>query len=204
MKIKILKSFLLLFSLIFIVSGCSVLQTFSNITRLKYKISSASNYQIAGIDVRNKKSVKDFNAVDILKLSTGLMKGNLPLTFVLNIEAKNPNDGSGGYPATDISIANFPWRLFVNDKEVVSGELKEPILVPGRGESTIIPLQIQFDVAKSFKEKSLDDLLGLVLQIAGAGGSTSNLKLKAQPSLGSPIGNIKYPEEITIVDKTFN
>lgn len=204
MKIKILKSFLLLFSLIFILSGCSVLQTFSNITRLKYKISSASNYQIAGIDVRNKKSVKDFNAVDILKLSTGLMKGNLPLTFVLNIEAKNPNDGSGGYPATDISIANFPWRLFVNDKEVVSGELKEPILVPGRGESTIIPLQIQFDVAKSFKEKSLDDLLGLVLQIAGAGGSTSNLKLKAQPSLGTPIGNIKYPEEITIVDKTFN
>jgi len=54
------------------------------------------------------------------------------------------------------------------------------------------------------REKSLDDLLGLILQVSGAGGSTSNLKLKAQPSLGTPIGNIKYPEEITIVDKTFN
>jgi len=82
--------------------------------------------------------------------------------------------------------------------------LKEPLTVPGKGEATIIPLQIQFDIAKSFKEKSIDDILGLVLQAAGAGGSTSNLKLKAQPTIGTPIGNIKYPEEITIVDKTFN
>lgn len=184
--------------------ACSVLQTISNISRLKYKIASAANYQLSGVEIRNKKSLKDFNAMEVLKLSGGLMRGSLPLTFTLNIEAKNPNDGSGGFPATDISIANFPWRLFVNDKEVVSGELKEPVLVPGKGEATIIPLQIQFDVAKSFKEKSLDDLLSMVLQVAGAGGSTSNLKLKAQPSLGTPIGVIKYPDEITIVDKTFN
>jgi len=204
MKKIFLTKILIMVCLAIIINSCSVLQTLSNITRLKYKIASTSDYQLAGIDVRNKKSLKDFNAVDVLKLSSGLVRGSLPLTFTLNIEAKNPNDGSGRYPAADITIANFPWRLFVNDKEVITGELKEPILVPGKGESTVIPLQIQFDLAKSFKEKSLDDLLGLALQAAGAGGTTSNLKLKVHPSLGTPIGNIKYPQEITIVDKTFN
>lgn len=204
MKKSLRVNLVLLFLIAAFVSSCSVLQTIGNISRLKYKIGSAANYKLAGIDIRNKKSIKDFNPIDVLKLSGGLVKGSLPLTFTLNVEAKNPNDGNGGFPATDISIANFPWRLFVNDKEVVSGELKEPVLVPGKGEATIIPLQIQFDLAKSFKEKSLDDLLGLILQVAGAGGSTSNLKLKAQPSLGTSIGIIKYPDEITIVDKTFN
>ena len=204
MKKRLSKNLFLVLLSVLAVSACSVLQTISNISRLKYKIGSATNYQLAGIDVKNKRSIKDFNAMEVLKLSGGLMKGSLPLTFILNVEAKNPNDGSGGYPATDINITNFPWRLFVNDKEVVSGGLANPVLVPGRGEAAIIPLQIQFDLAKSFKEKSLDDLLGLILQVSGAGGSTSNLKLKAQPSLGTPIGNIKYPEEITIVDKTFN
>lgn len=204
MKTKAAKYFAIIILMTFIINGCSVLQTFSNITRLKFKVGSTTNYQIAGVEVKNKKSVKDFNAMEVLKLSSSLIRGSLPLTFILNIEAKNPNDGSSGYPASDISLSNFPWRLFVNDKEVVSGELKEPVIVPGKGETTIIPLQIQFDVAKTFKEKNLDDLLSLVIQAAGAGGSTSNLKLKAQPSLGTPIGNIKYPEEITIVDKTFN
>lgn len=204
MKKILSKNLLLIFTVVVFVSGCAVLQTISNVSRLKYKIGSTTNYQLAGVDVKNKKSIKDFNAMEVLKLSGGLLKGSLPLTFTLNVEAKNPNDGSGGYPATDIKLTNFPWRLFVNDKEVVSGELKEPLTVPGKGEATIIPLQIQFDIAKSFKEKSIDDILGLVLQAAGAGGSTSNLKLKAQPTIGTPIGNIKYPEEITIVDKTFN
>jgi LEA14-like dessication related protein len=204
MKTKVIKFFAIIIIMTLFIYGCSVIQTFSNITRLKYKIGSATNYQVAGVDVKNKKSVKDFNAMEVLKLSSSLLRGSLPLTFVLNIEAKNPNDGSGGYPASDISISSFPWRLFVNEKEVVNGELREPVIVPGKGEATIIPLQIQFDLAKTFKEKSLDDLLDLVLKAAGAGGSTSNLKLKVQPSLGTPIGNIKYPEEISIVDKTFN
>jgi hypothetical protein len=175
-----------------------------NFSRLKYKIQSANDYRISGITITDKKSLKDFNAIEILKLTSGFAKGNLPLTFLLNIEAKNPNDGSSGYPRTDISIAAFPWRLFLNDKETVKGDIAQPVFVPGKGESVIIPIKIEFDIAKSFKEKSLDDILSLLLQIGGVKGSTSNLKFMVQPVLGTPLGNIKYPDEITIVDKTFN
>ncbi|MHB8931444.1 MAG: hypothetical protein ACYC5R_12685 [Melioribacteraceae bacterium] len=192
---------ILLFS---IVSGCTVYQTISNVSRLKYKINSATDYKVIGISIANKKSLKDFNSLELLKLTAGLMRGNLPLTFLLNIEAKNPNDGNGGFARTDLNISSFPWRLYLNEKEIVQGNIAEPVFVPGKGESVIIPIKIEFNIAKSFKEKSMDDILLLLLQIGGAHGSTSNLKMIAKPVLGTPLGKIEYPNEITIVDKSFN
>jgi hypothetical protein len=185
-------------------AGCAVFQTVSNVSRLKYRIHSARNYRVMGIELGDKKSLRDFNSLEILKLSAGLVRGNLPLTFLLNVEADNPNDGTGGYERTDININSFPWRLYLNDKETVKGDIESPVFVPGKGESVLIPIQIEFDAAKSFREKNLDDLLAFLLQMGGVKGSTSNLKLIARPVLGTPFGRIEYPDEITIVDKTFN
>jgi len=187
-----------------ILSSCSVYQTISNISRLKYKIYSATDYRIAGVVIAEKKSIKDFNSIELLKITSGFINGNLPLTFLLNIEAKNPNDGNGGFARTDLNIASFPWRLFLNEKEIIQGNITEPVFVPGKGESVIIPIKIEFNVAKSFKEKSMDDILLLLLQIGGVHGSTSNLKMVAKPVLGTPFGKLEYPDEITIVDKSFN
>ena len=185
-------------------SSCSVYQTISNISRLKYKIFSAKDYKIIGISIADKKSLKDFHSIELLKITAGLVKGNLPLTFLLNIEAKNPNDGNGGFERTDLSIASFPWRLFLNEKEIVQGNIAEQVFVPGKGESVIIPIKVEFDVAKSFKEKSADDILLLLLKAGGVHGSTSNLKMIAKPVLSTPFGKLEYPDEITIVDKSFN
>lgn len=201
MNVRRLISLLLLIT---ILGGCSVLKTLENVSRLKYKIHSAVGYKVLGISIDNKKSIKDFNSLEMLKLSSGILKGSLPLTFSLNIEAKNPNDGSGGYPQTDLTLESFPYKLFINDKEIITGDIDSPVLVPGKGESTLIALNIEFDIAKSFKEKSLDDILSLLLNLGGVGGSTSNIKLLVRPAIGTPIGKINYPNEITVVDKTFN
>jgi len=198
------KIFLILLITLLIVTGCSVYQTISNVSRLKYRIYTAQNFQIIGIPLADKKSLKDFSSLELLKLTDSVLKGNLPLTFLLNIEAKNPNDGSGGFQRTDLNITSFPWRLYLNDKETVRGNITQPVFVPGKGESAIIPIQVEFDVYKSFKNKSMDDILLLLMQVGGVKGSTSNLKLIAKPVLGTPFGKLEYPDEITIVDKTFN
>ncbi|MBM4171202.1 MAG: LEA type 2 family protein [Ignavibacteria bacterium] len=198
---KIISTILLI---IFLFVGCSVLKTVENFSRLKYKIHSSTDYQILGINIKEKKSLNDFSSFEMLKLTTGLLKGTLPLSFTLNVETKNPNDGSGGYPKTDLSIESFPWHLLLNDKEVLNGNIPQPILVPGKGESTLIPLRIEFDIAKNFKEKNIDDILFLVLQMGGLKGSTSNLKLITRPVVGTPMGSIEYPNNITIIDKTYN
>lgn len=187
-----------------VISGCSVIKTLENISRLKYRIYSVTNFKVGGISIQNKKSVRDFNSIEMLKLSSAILKENLPLTFALKIEAKNPNDGSGGYPKTDMTLESFPYKLFINEKEIFSGDIENPILVPGKGEETFITLNIEFDVAKSFKEKSLDDILSFLLNLGGIGGSTSSLKVIAKPTIGTPLGKLNYPNEITIVDKTFN
>lgn len=196
----------ILFSIaaLILITSCSVLQTFENISRLKYKIHSTSDYRISGISPSNKKSLKDFSALEVLKLTSAVTKGSMPLVFTLNIEAKNPNDGTSGGTRTDLSITSLPWKLFVNDNQVITGNISEPIFVPGKGESVFIPIQIEFDILKSLKEKSLDDVFNLLLNVGGIDGSTSNLKLKIQPVLGTPVGNIGYPSEITVIDKSFN
>lgn len=196
--------FIIIFVSLSILSSCSVYQTISNISRLKYKIYSATDYKVVGITIADKKSLKDFNSIELLKITSGLVRGSLPLTFLLNVEAKNPNDGNGGFARTDLNIASFPWRFYLNEKEIVQGNIDQPVFVPGKGESVIVPIKVEFDIAKSFKEKSVDDILLLLLQAGGAHGSTSNIKLIAKPVLGTPFGKLEYPDEITIVDKSFN
>jgi len=194
----------ILLPVIIFIAGCSVFKTIENVSRLKYKIQSAAEYKVAGINVGDKKSLKDFKSLEALKITASAIKGTLPVTFTLFIEAKNPNDGSGGYPSTDISIQSFPWRLFINDNETITGNIGQPVFVPGKGESTVIPIMIEFDIMKNIKEKNVDDIIELALQLGGIQKSTSNLKLLVKPVIGTRLGNISYPSEITVVDKTFN
>jgi hypothetical protein len=202
--LRILRSISAFLLLVIFVSGCSIFRTIENVSRLKYKIQNASDYKIAGISIGDKKSIKDFKALEALKITSSVMKGTLTVTFTVYIEAKNPNDGTGGYPRTDLSIQSFPWRLFINDNETVTGNIGEPVFVPGKGESTIIPINVEFDIAKNVKEKNIDDIIALTLQLGGIQKSTSNLKILVKPVIGTPLGNITYPDEITVVDKNFN
>ena len=123
---------------------------------------------------------------------------------MLNVEAKNPNDGKGGYNRTDATLQNFKWRLFLDDKETISGDLDQPVTVPGTGEVTDIPLRINIDLLKFFKDKSYNDLINLALALGGSKGSSSKITLYATPTVSSPFGNITYPGELKLVDYTFS
>jgi len=187
----------------FLFQSCSVVKTFTNLSRLQFKLGSANNVQVAGINVMGKTRVSDFSAMEILSIASSFSKGVLPLTFTLNVEAKNPNDGTGGYAATNATISAFPYRLNINNKDLLSGNIGAPVSVPGTGQVTIIPLQITFDLAKSFKDGSYQDLLNVALQVMGVGKGSSNIQLYAKPTVGTTFGNITYPGELKIVDLNY-
>ena len=63
---------------------------------------------------------------------------------------------------------------------------------------------MSLDLIKFFGDKGLENIVNLALNVGGAQGSTSNLKLIAEPVLGTPLGDMKYPEPLTIIDKQFN
>jgi hypothetical protein len=197
-KILFLSVLLLLTS-----SSCSVYETMVNLSRLKFKLGNVNNLTLSGINISNKKSISDFNTVELLKLTSVITSGKLPASFTLNVEAKNPNDGSGGYPKTDATLKAFPWKLEINNVETISGNIGNPVSVPGTGEVTNIPLTMNLDLIEFFGNKGLDNLVNLALALGGQQGSSSKLTLYATPTVSSPLGDIKYPGELKIVDQSF-
>jgi len=198
-NLKLFLPLLLIFALTNI--SCSVYQTIVNISRLKFKLGVVNNFTLGGINLNNKKSVSDFNAMELLKLTASFTNGSMPASFTLNVNAVNPNDGTGGYQKTNATIVAFPWRLMINDKETISGDLGAPFSVPGTGEVAVIPIQINVDLYKFFKDNNYQDIINLAMNLSGSGPSGStNLALYAKPTVSSPIGNITYPQELKIVN----
>lgn len=189
-----------------VISGiqCSVYETLTNVSRLKFKVGAVNGFQINGVSLSGKSKLADFNALDAIKLTAAFAQGSLPASFVLNVDAKNPNDGTGGYKKSDATIQNFKWRLFLDDKETISGELDQPLTVPGTGEVTTIPLRINIDLMKFFKDKGYDSIINLALALGGVQGSSSRVTLYATPTVSSPFGNITYPGELKLVDTEFS
>jgi len=198
------KLILLLIAGLLMTSGCSVYQTVVNLSRLQFKLGDVNNFTVSGINISNKKSLQDFNALEILNLTQVIASGKLPASFTLNVEAKNPNDGSGGYPKTNATIKEFPWRLEVDDVETIAGNIGTSVTVPGTGEVQNIPLTMNIDLMEFFGNKGLENLVNLALTLGGQQGSSSKLALFATPTVTSPIGDIKYPGELKIIEQSFS
>lgn len=190
----------------FVISGiqCSVYESFTNLSRLQFKVGEVDGFQINGVSISNKSKLGDFNPLDVLNLSSAFAQGTLPASFVLNVEAKNPNDGTGGYKKSDATLQNFKWRLFLDDKETVSGDIEQPIAIPGTGDVTTIPIRINIDLIKFFKDRGYESIINLALALGGNQGSSSKITLFATPTVSSPFGNITYPGELKLVDTQFS
>lgn len=197
------KLLLLSVALLLTTSSCSVYQTMVNLSRLKFKLGAVNNFIVGGVNISNKSSLQDFNALEVVNLTTAIASGKLPTSFTLNVEAKNPNDGTGGYPKTDATLKAFPWRLEIDDVETISGNIGTPVTVPGSGEITNIPLTMNIDLIEFFGNKGFDNLLNLALALGGQQGSSAKLSLFATPTVSSAIGDIKYPGELKIVEQNF-
>ena len=197
------KLYIYAFILVLTVSGCSVYQSIVNLSRLQFKLGNVNGFALNGVNLSGKSKLSDFSSIEILRISQAVASGSLPVSFVLNVQAKNPNDGNGGYPNTNATITDFPWRLLINGNETISGGLKNNVSIPGTGEVSIIPIQMSLDLVKFFQNKGYEDLINLALAIGGNKGSASNLTLYARPTVSTSLGPIKYPEELRIVSLSF-
>lgn len=190
-----------------LMAGCATLgeiaSVMTNLQRLKFRVAGVSGFALAGIDISNKQKVADFSVLDAFKLMKAFNDRRLPASFILNVEARNPNDGTGGSTQTVSTLTSFEWRLLIDNKPTVSGNIDKPIEIPGTGQATAIPLSISLDLVEFFKDKGYDDLLNLALALGGARSDISRISLDAQPRVSTPLGEITYPGRITIVAKEF-
>ncbi len=185
-------------------TSCGLYNSIMNLSKLQYKLGSVDNFRVANIKINSKSKLSDFSTADILNLTSKVASGDFPVSFTLNVLAKNPNQNSTTSSSTEITLESFPWTLYIDGVKTISGNISNPVTVPSVKSATIIPLQISLDMLDFFKDNGLSKIVNLALTLGGKNGSTSKIRIVAEPTLGTPLGKMTYPSPITIIDKTFN
>ncbi len=190
-----------------LLSSCNVLKemqkSITNLSRCKFKLESVNGFSLMGVNLSNKSSISDFSLVDGAKLAAGFARGEFPASFTLNVAAINPNDGTGGTQQTSATLTSFAWTLILDNTLTINGDIKDPITIPGTGQQSIIPLQMNLDLAKFFKDKGYESVVNLALALGGVNSSPSRITLRATPRIRTSLGDITYPGAIDIVDREF-
>ncbi|HAX48756.1 MAG TPA: hypothetical protein DCX92_07205, partial [Bacteroidetes bacterium] len=173
-----------------------------NVQRLQFKLDKVTGMKVANVSLSNFTSISSIGVIDAANLLAAFTQGKLPVEFTLNVLAKNPNDGTGGTKQSSAVIENLAWRLFIDSKETINGNVGN-ISVPGVGQSTNIPILMSFDLLKFFSNGQYNDLINLALALGGKSGSSSRVTLKVKPTVSTILGPITYPGEFDVVDTEF-
>jgi LEA14-like dessication related protein len=174
MKVIKLKIIIVLFAVGTTFISCDVLSGIVSFVNCKYEFAGFSNPSVAGINLSNTTNINNLGAASLLKLTTGILSGNLPLSFTVNINATNPN-------ATIAQIAGLDWGIDLNSSNVLSGTLDHSVSIPGNGGQTVIPLAIQTDLLQLFKGESKENIMSFVNHLLNTGEDSSNVAIRIRP-----------------------
>ena len=186
------------------VTACGVFNSLGDFSKLKFRLSSADNITLGGININNKIRFTDLTAQEIEKLYKFVYDEKLPLSFDLYVSALNPNTGKDNLPPADIRLKSFPFKLFVDEKETISGNITNDVLITAGESQKEFVINISVDLWNFYKGNNFNNTVEPVLKYGGKEGITSHIKLVAKPVIETPAGDYEYPEEITVVDYQFN
>ena len=172
-------------ALVFLYPSCDILQQMVAFTKCEFKMNTLTNATLASVNVQSKKSFKDLTLMDAAKVTRTLLGGTLPLTFILNLEAKNPNTSAA-------SMQKMEWRAFIDDIEIAAGVMDQKIAIPAGG-SQLIPLSVAIDLKKVLNNKTKDALLNFGLNLVDAGNYPTRVKLDIKPTIYVGSFALAYP-----------
>ena len=161
---------------------------------MDFSLDRLSNVRLAGIELTQIDSWDDLGFADAARLALAVTQKSLPMDFRAHLLAENPADND-----TEARLLRMDWTLLLQDRETVSGVFENEVLLPP-GQPQDIPLTISLNLVDFF-EGSAQDLLELALSIAGAGGAPKDVALRATPVINTPLGPIRYPQPITILNR---
>lgn len=175
-------------------SGCTALQQISALKSVDFAIQNVNQVFLAGVNVDEVRSYNDLNIMDATRLVAAISRKDLPLSLTVNVGATNPADN----PVT-ARMVGLDWRLFLDENETIGGNFNDPRDLPP-GVEVGIPIQVELNLVQFFEE-SAQDLFELAAALSGQSGAGKNVSLRARPTVNTPLGPIRYPNEITIVSR---
>ncbi len=192
---KNLTIFCLFILLVAFSPSCGVIQQgteLKSFANCDFRLESVKNTRLAGVNIQGKKSLTDLGFSDMAKVTGVIAGGTLPLTFDLNVQARNPN-------ASLAAMNRLDWILLIDKQEMVSGVLGDRVQIAPNSMATF-PVAISLDLMEVLSGKSAEALLNLAFSLAGT-GSTSKITLKAKPTIVIGSSQLQYPGYINITQE---
>jgi len=205
LRLRLLPVFAL--ACVLLLGSCASLTNISsslmNVKPLQFKIRSITGMRIGSIDIASKSSLTSFSLQEALTLKNLVAAKSLPVTFVLTVDAMNPNSGVNGLKSVPLTLEDLQWRLLIDGRPTITGGLQRPLEIAGNNGTTSIPLTVSMDLMQTFSDRDLQSLVNLACSLGGANGSTASVALDALPVVSSPLGKLSSDKRITIIDKEF-
>lgn len=190
-----------------LVTSCASIRDMANsimsLKDMQFRVVRVENMRVAGVDVSRLQNLKGLSASDAFKLLDAYHSKRLVTTFTLYVEARNPNDGSGGAKPADLTLKALPWKLYIDERPSVSGDIRTEVAIPGGGTSAPFPLEISVDLSSVINDRGYEDLMALALSIGGLNSQPTKLMVEATPTVSTPYGIMKSPRPIRIVNTEF-
>ncbi|MCL2040557.1 MAG: hypothetical protein FWG84_00775 [Bacteroidales bacterium] len=177
MKTKVLILLSVLFLSFF---SCNTLSQLTSFVNCNYELVNLSNTAVAGVSMAGLQDVKSLSTTSLLKVTTAILSGKLPLNATVNVKATNPNTSTA-------QVEKLEWAIDLNNSNILTGNVNQKISVPANGGQTVIPFNFQIDVMKFVKKgETNDNIIGLANNLlrAGEGSSTISIRIKPTVSVG--------------------
>jgi len=174
-----------------LVPGCTTLQQIAALRQVDFELDRVANGLVAGVSLDRLAGGGSLGPADLARLSAAALRGEVPLSFTLDVGAENPAEN----PAA-AQLVSLDWTLFLDGTETVSGVYNDDRLI-APGTRTTLPIAMEVDLARFFG-RNVGDLARLVGNIAGVSTQRQTIRLDARPSINTQFGPIRYPGVISI------
>ncbi len=170
-----------------LLTSCSTLTQMASLMTCDYTLAGLSDPKIAGISLTNTGDIANLDAMSLLRLTTSLLSGSVPLSTTVNLGVSNPNQ-------TAAQVAGLDWMLYFNNSNVLSGATQQQVYVAPNGGRSVIPFAVQMDLGQLFGKNSKDDLISFAngLLHMGESGSTVSLRIRPAVSFGGQTFKTNY------------
>ena len=178
-------------SILLSVLSCTYLKELTTLKDCEFRMGTLENPVLAGVDISGIFNLKDFSIEQTGKITKSILLGTLPLSFILNVEVKNPNQKNA-------SLNRLEYLAFIDTVQIASGAMEEHVVIPSGGGIATIPVKVETDILDLVKKESVNTLMNYALNLADDGNRPVRVNIKIKPWI--QIGSVdrEYPGYITV------
>jgi LEA14-like dessication related protein len=154
-----------------------------------YEIVSADSVYIAGTNISQLISNQGLNLLQAPRVAFAYMQQKMPVSGILQLKIINPGTEEAG-------INQFEYKVYIKDRELLSGFIDKKTTVSPNGGSAIIPIKIDKDLYPLLSDSTVQNAITQFLTSKKEETVVVTFKIKPKFIVANEV--IEYPDYISI------